>query len=58
MKYYDYVFIASPNNYLNQIHNGYLTEEVVKIGINKIINTANKLNKKVIAVSDSYYLDQ
>lgn len=57
INFFDYIFVASPNNMRHFINNKELTEEEIRNTIKKIINTANKLNKKVIAVSDSYYID-
>lgn len=58
IKYLDYVFIASPNNLLHRINDHDLTLEQIQQIIQKIINAAAKLNRKVIAVSDAYYLDE
>ena len=58
IKYMDYVFIASPNNLMHRINNHDLTLEQIHAIIKKIINAATKLNRKVIAVSDAYYLDE
>ena len=58
INYLDFVFIASPNNLLHKINNHDLTLEEVQLIIKKIIDFADKSNKKVIAVSDAYYLDK
>ena len=58
INYLDFVFVASPNNLLHKINQYEFTLEQVKTIIKKIIDVANKLNKKVIAVSDAYYLDE
>lgn len=58
INYLDFVFVASPNNLLHKINGHDFTLEQIQSIIKKIINTANKLNKKVIAVSDAYYLDE
>jgi DNA polymerase-3 subunit alpha (Gram-positive type) len=55
--FYDYIFIAPISNLAHLIHRGETTEIDIKKTIIKIIDVANNLNKKVIAVSDAYYLD-
>ncbi len=55
---YDYIFVASPNNFLPYISNGDLTKEQVEAILKKIITYSIEQGKKVIAVSDSYYLNQ
>jgi DNA polymerase-3 subunit alpha (Gram-positive type) len=57
MMFYDYIFIAPVTNVLHLINRDEITELNVKKVISKIIETANNVNKKVIAVSDAYYLD-
>jgi DNA polymerase-3 subunit alpha (Gram-positive type) len=42
---------------LHEVNRQNITITNIQKTILKIINTANKLNKKVIAVSDAYYLD-
>lgn len=56
--YYDYIFVAPPNNLLHEIQNENISLKNVKDTIKRIIATAKKLNKKVIAVSDAHYLDK
>lgn len=58
INYLDFVFVASPKNLLHKINGHDFSLEQIQIIIKKIINVANKLNKKVIAVSDAYYLDE
>ncbi|MDR0675342.1 MAG: PolC-type DNA polymerase III [Mycoplasmataceae bacterium] len=57
MMFYDYIFVAPVNNLLHLIHREEINEQNVKKTINRIIEVANNVNKKVIAVSDAYYLD-
>ncbi|MDE7434008.1 MAG: hypothetical protein K2M43_02685 [Mycoplasmoidaceae bacterium] len=58
MNFYDYIFVVPPANLLHEINNSLITLNNVKKTIKKIIDTAKKLNKKVVAVSDAYYLDK
>lgn len=58
INYYDYIFVAPVNNVLNEIDNGNISVNNVKKTIKRIIQTAKKLNKKVVAVSDAHYLDK
>ncbi len=57
IKYFDYVFISPPDNLLHEINRKNITLDQIQTIIKKIINASNKLNKKVIAVSDCYYLN-
>ena len=58
ISYYDYIFVAPPANLLNEIDSNNISTNNVKKTIKKIIQTAKKLNKKVVAVSDAHYLDK
>jgi len=49
--------VVPPKNLLHEINRQLISESNVKKTIIKIIETAKKFNKKVIAVSDGYYLD-
>jgi DNA polymerase-3 subunit alpha (Gram-positive type) len=55
---YDYIFVSPPSTFEHEINRGSITKPNVNKIIKKIINTACELNKKVIAVSNSYYLDK
>jgi DNA polymerase-3 subunit alpha (Gram-positive type) len=54
--FYDYIFVAPIPNLAHLINREDITEQNIKKTLNKIIETANSINKKVIAVSDAYYL--
>jgi DNA polymerase-3 subunit alpha (Gram-positive type) len=55
--FYDYIFVSPPKTLAHQTNRNELTELNIKKIINKIIEVAKNVNKKVIAVSDAYYLD-
>jgi DNA polymerase-3 subunit alpha (Gram-positive type) len=57
MMFYDYIFVAPATNLSHVINREEITEANVKKTISKIIEVANNINKKVIVVSDAYYLD-
>jgi DNA polymerase III alpha subunit (gram-positive type) len=42
---------------MHEVGRNIISESNIKKTIIKIINTAKSLNKKVIAVSDAYYLE-
>jgi DNA polymerase III alpha subunit (gram-positive type) len=50
--------VASPNNLKHEINRNAITLNNVKKIIKKIITNAIELNKKVIAVSNTYYLNE
>lgn len=52
---YDYIFIASPENFYPYIKTNSLTLETIQKLLKKIITYSYEQNKKVIAVSDAYY---
>ncbi len=54
---YDYIFISPISAYSHWLSSNIITEENLKSTIIKIINFAISKNKKVIAVSDNYYLN-
>ncbi len=54
---YDYIFVAPPSNFLPYINGGDLTQEDIISILRKIISLSIEQGKKVIAVSDSYYLN-
>ncbi len=56
IKNYDFITIPSPSGFEHEIYAGNITLENVQKTIKKIIDISLKLNKKVIAVSNSYYL--
>ena len=55
---YDYIFIAPPNNYLPWIKSNEISIEQIRHFIRKIISISLEQNKKVIAVSDAYYVNE
>jgi DNA polymerase-3 subunit alpha (Gram-positive type) len=57
MMFYDYIFVAPVENVNHLINRGEITEQNVRKAIHRIIEIATNINKKVIAVSDAYYLD-
>ncbi|MDR2828577.1 MAG: PolC-type DNA polymerase III [Acholeplasmatales bacterium] len=59
ISYYDYIEVQPPAAY-KQLINGFVSEGLEKIQdvIKKIITTAKKLNKLVIATSDAHYLNK
>ena len=58
MKFYDYIEVQPPENYIYLIHNGTLrNEESVKMIINDIIKVAKEVGKPVCATGDCHYLD-
>jgi DNA polymerase-3 subunit alpha (Gram-positive type) len=57
MMFYDYIYVSPPKTLAHISNRGDITELNIKKTIQKIIDTANNINKKVIAVSDAYYLD-
>lgn len=56
MKYYDFITISPPSTYDHEFNRGNMSIDEYKLAINKIIETADKLDIKVIASSDTYYL--
>lgn len=54
---YDYIFIAPVDNFLPLINSGELTEKNVQDAILRIVKFALEQNKKIIAVSDAYYIN-
>lgn len=57
INFYDYVFISPPSTFAHEINRKNISRKHVEKTIEKIIEACNKKNKKVIAVSDAYYLD-
>ena len=57
ISYYDYIFVSPPSTYIQETSNENLTVEQVENIIKKIIELSLKQNKKVIAVSNSYYIN-
>lgn len=58
INFYDYIFVSPPSCYFHEISDDRLSLSQVKETILKIINIAISLNKKVIATSNSYYLNK
>jgi DNA polymerase III alpha subunit (gram-positive type) len=54
---YDYIFVTPPSTFAHEINRGNITKANVNKIIKKVINAATSLDKKVIAVSNTYYLD-
>jgi DNA polymerase III alpha subunit (gram-positive type) len=57
MMFYDYIYVSPPKTLAHLVNRGEISELNIKKTIQKIIDTAHNLNKKVIVVSDAYYLD-
>lgn len=56
MQFYDYIEIEPLDNYANQIEVGSSVDETrIKNVLTDIINTADKLGKKIIASANTYY---
>lgn len=56
ISFYDFITIAPISCFNHDIHRGVCTKEELEEAIKNIVKTANKLGKKVVASSDSYYL--
>lgn len=54
---YDYIFVAPLDSFLPYIKSNEMSEEMVKDATLRIIKFAIEQNKKVIAVSNAYYLN-
>ena len=54
---YDYIFVSPISAYSHWLSSNIITKENLELTITKIINFAILKNKKVIAVSDNYYLN-
>ena len=54
---YDFILIPPPTGFEHEINDGNITLQNVQKSIQKIIDLATKMNKKVIATSNVYYLD-
>ncbi|OAV63406.1 DNA polymerase III PolC [Bacteroidales bacterium Barb6] len=57
INYYDFIFVTSPRNLEHDINRNIISRENVKKTIIKIIDAAKLASKKVVVVSDTYYLD-
>lgn len=57
IKFYDFIFISPPSTFAHEIYRKNITKKNIEKTLEKIISICQKLNKKVIAVSDAYYLD-
>lgn len=57
INFFDVIYLPSVSHFANLINNHCFNESQCQSIIKKIIKIATKLNKKIIAVSDSYYLD-
>lgn len=55
---YDYILISPPSCFLHEIHRGILSKESIEDALCRIIFASKKFNKKIIASSDSYYLEK
>lgn len=55
---YDFITISPPSGFEHEIYVGNITIENVKSAILRIINMSKECNKKIIAVSNAYYLDK
>ncbi len=56
IKLYDYIFVAPAKNAEHYVKQEKLTKAYINDALTKIVNTCKKLDKKVCAVSDCYYL--
>lgn len=56
IKKYDYIFVAPAKNIEHLAKQDKISQKDVNKALTKIIETSNKLDKKVCAVSDAYYL--
>jgi DNA polymerase-3 subunit alpha (Gram-positive type) len=57
MLFYDYITVQPPDVYQRYVDSQILSEEEIEDVIKKIIFTAKKINKPVVATSAAYYLD-
>ncbi len=57
INFYDYILVASDKNIAHLINNQNISVDDARKAIKRIVLTAKKLNKKVIATSDAYYLN-
>jgi DNA polymerase-3 subunit alpha (Gram-positive type) len=58
MKFYDYIEIQPPDNYSFLVNDGQLSDaDDVKKILKDIIKMAKDVNKKVVATSDSHYIE-
>lgn len=55
---YDFITIASPFCFLHEIERGVYKKEWIENAIKRIIDISKKYNKKVVATSDTYYLNE
>lgn len=57
INFYDFITIAPTTCFLHEIHRKIYSKELIEKATKKIIDFANQLNKKVVASSDTYYLN-
>ncbi len=55
---YDFISICPPDGFYHEIKNDNISSEEFHIAINRIIDSANKQNKLVVASSNAYYLTE
>lgn len=55
---YDFISLCSSLGYYHEISNENITKEQYEQSVVRIIDLCAKLNKKVVAVSNAYYLDE
>ena len=56
MKFYDFIEVQPPNNYVNLINRGMISNlEQVKVYLTDIVECADSLNKMVVATGDVHY---
>lgn len=58
ISFYDFVTISPTSCFEHEIHRDFVTREDLESATKKIVDIATKLNKKVVASSDSYYLEK
>ena len=57
INFYDVIFVPTPSHLAHMVNREFYTKKELHTIIKKVIHTAIELNKKVMAVSDAYYLD-
>ncbi|MGL5246195.1 MAG: PolC-type DNA polymerase III [Mycoplasmoidaceae bacterium] len=58
INFYDVIFVSPVNCFDHEINRGNLEKKDIQNAINRIIKTCELINKKVIASSDTYYINE
>lgn len=58
MQKYDFITICGPSGFHHEIQDGNITLENYQLIVKKIIEAANIANKKIVATSNAYYLEE